>query len=174
MWLQASLPARAGGIGIRRAAQLAPSAFLASAAGSSDLVRQILPPHLQETPNPFLESALTTWQQGHDDPPPPNPTSHHQRAWDAPHIRASVLVHLYVIPTAVSTAEKRWTTQEPMDLGVATARAAILVMPQSMMSSSDPSMLQTSLATWSPRACTDPMANDLMACLSSHGREGGC
>ena len=45
-WLQASLPVRAGGIGIRRAAQLAPSAFLASAAGSSDLVRQILPPHL--------------------------------------------------------------------------------------------------------------------------------
>ena len=37
-WHQASLPIGAGGIGIRRAAQLAPSAFLASAAGCSDLV----------------------------------------------------------------------------------------------------------------------------------------
>ena len=37
-WLQATLPARAGGIGIRRAVQLAPSAYLVSAAGCSELV----------------------------------------------------------------------------------------------------------------------------------------
>ena len=43
-WTQASLPVGAGGIGVRRAAQLAPSAFLASAAGCSELVAQILPP----------------------------------------------------------------------------------------------------------------------------------
>ena len=43
-WLQASLPVCAGGIGIRSAAQLAPSAYLASAAGCADLVHQILPP----------------------------------------------------------------------------------------------------------------------------------
>ena len=42
-WLQASLPVCAGGIGIRSAAQLAPSAYLASSAGCTDLVHQILP-----------------------------------------------------------------------------------------------------------------------------------
>ena len=42
--LQASLPVRSGGIGIRRSVQLAPSAYLASAAGCSELIPQILPP----------------------------------------------------------------------------------------------------------------------------------
>ena len=42
-WLQASLPVGYGGIGVRRATQLAPSAFLASAAGSSALISRILP-----------------------------------------------------------------------------------------------------------------------------------
>ena len=43
-WTQASLPVWSVGLGIRSVAQLAPSAFLASAAGSSDLSRQLLPP----------------------------------------------------------------------------------------------------------------------------------
>ena len=47
-WSQATLPVKFGGLGFRSAVQLAPSAFLASAAGSSDLVRRILPSHLQE------------------------------------------------------------------------------------------------------------------------------
>ena len=37
-WVQATLPVRAGGLGILRATQLAPSAFLASAAGCKDLL----------------------------------------------------------------------------------------------------------------------------------------
>jgi hypothetical protein len=45
-WSQATLPVGYGGIGVRSAVQLAPSAFLASAAGSSDLVRRILPGRL--------------------------------------------------------------------------------------------------------------------------------
>ena len=48
-WSQASLPVRCGGLGIRSAVQLAPSAFLSSAAGSSDLVRRILPDRLDIT-----------------------------------------------------------------------------------------------------------------------------
>ncbi len=43
-WNQVSLPVKAGGLGIRSAVQLAPSAFLSSAAASSDLVHHILPP----------------------------------------------------------------------------------------------------------------------------------
>ena len=42
-WSQATLPVCFGGIGICKASQLAPSAFLASAAGSYDLINQILP-----------------------------------------------------------------------------------------------------------------------------------
>ena len=69
-WLQASLPVRVGGIGIRRATQLAPSAYLASAAGCSDLVHQILPPSPSPvSPNPLLEAALTSWKEGHSHPP---------------------------------------------------------------------------------------------------------
>ena len=41
-WLQASLPIRDGGLGIRRATSLALSAFLASAASTSDLQHGIL------------------------------------------------------------------------------------------------------------------------------------
>ena len=41
-WIQASLPAKHGGLGIRRAASLASSAFLASAASTRDLQDRIL------------------------------------------------------------------------------------------------------------------------------------
>ncbi len=51
-WSQATLPIRMGGLGIRRSVQLAPSAFLASAAATSDLVHHILPAHLQSLTTP--------------------------------------------------------------------------------------------------------------------------
>ena len=70
--------------------------------------------------------------------------------------------------------EMWWTIQEPTVLGVATARVAILAMPPSTRSSSDPLALQTSPATWNPQASTDLMENGLMACLSFRGREGKC
>jgi hypothetical protein len=41
-WIQASLPVRNGGLGIRRVSSLAPSAFLASAASTRDLQDKIL------------------------------------------------------------------------------------------------------------------------------------
>ena len=62
-------------LGVYRATQLAPSAFLASAAGSYNLINQILPaqwregPHMQETYDQLLRGALTAglvpgyWQQ---------------------------------------------------------------------------------------------------------------
>ena len=47
-WLQATLPVKmGGGLGIWSAVQLAPSAFLASAAASSALVHHIVPPAVQ-------------------------------------------------------------------------------------------------------------------------------
>ena len=61
VWTQATLLVSYGGLGIRSAVQLAPSAFLASAAGSSDLVHQILPSHFQDSPIPNYDDALIIW-----------------------------------------------------------------------------------------------------------------
>ena len=84
-WLQASLPVRSGGLGIRRAVQLAPSAFLASAAACSDLVSLILHTNICN-PGPVIEAAMALWCEGHENTPPPAPLSHQQRVWDAQRI----------------------------------------------------------------------------------------
>ena len=89
VWTQASLPVRSGGLGIRSAVQLAPSAFLAFAAGSSDLIHQILPPRLLDTPYSASIDALTVWSQGHAEPPPPTPACCRQEAWDNPRVCAT-------------------------------------------------------------------------------------
>ena len=83
-WSQATLPVGFGGIGVRSAVQLAPSAFLASAAGSSDLIRCILPDRLVGIPYPAVEDAKIVWSKGHDLPPPPHPAALRQKAWDTP------------------------------------------------------------------------------------------
>ena len=88
-WLHASLPVRAGGIGVRRAVRLAPSAYLASATGCSDLVSQLFPPHLQNYPDPHHEAALTLWKEGHSHPPPDHLASCKQKMWDAPKVEAT-------------------------------------------------------------------------------------
>ena len=78
-WTQASLPVKQGGLGIRSAVQLAPSAFLASAAGSSSLLSQIIPAHLQDSSLVARSEALSLWTLGHDSPPPPDPVAHAKR-----------------------------------------------------------------------------------------------
>ena len=88
-WAQASLPVRSGGLGIRSAVQLAPSAFLASAAGSSDLIHQILPPWLHDMPYSASNDALNIWSQDHTEPPPSAPICWRQKAWDNPWVRAT-------------------------------------------------------------------------------------
>ena len=82
-WLQASLPVKAGGIGIRRAT-------LASAAGCSSIVRQILPLPFIECADACTKAALVVWGEDHSHPPPPSPSSCHQKSWDAPKIKATV------------------------------------------------------------------------------------
>jgi hypothetical protein len=44
VWLQASLPVSSGGLGVCSTVQLAPSAFLASAAGCLALTKELDPP----------------------------------------------------------------------------------------------------------------------------------
>ena len=88
-WSQASLPVKAGGLGIRSAVQLAPSAFLSSAAASSDLVHLILPPRFGSQEVLHVGSALTSWSLDQDHPPPVAPASHHQKVWDTIKVSAT-------------------------------------------------------------------------------------
>ena len=81
-WAQATLPVKLGGFGIRCAAQIAPCAYLASTAASTDLVQHIVPPHLRDIPVPYRDEAETLWSKGHDHPPPVGTTQRHQKTWD--------------------------------------------------------------------------------------------
>ena len=80
-WTQATLPVWSGSLGIRSVTQLSPSAFLASAAGSSDLIHQLLPPRLRDAIYPEQKEALKVWRIGQSvacpychGPSPRNPT----------------------------------------------------------------------------------------------------
>ena len=87
-WLQASLPVSEGGLGIRSAAQLAPSALLASAAGCASLSKDILPTRLHCVLSPESAEALALWNAHVAVPPPESPDDCHQKAWDSPQVSA--------------------------------------------------------------------------------------
>ena len=57
-WNQASLPVKDGGLGIRSAVLLAPSAFLASAAGTTNLQGCILPMTIAIIPDSSIQSSF--------------------------------------------------------------------------------------------------------------------
>jgi hypothetical protein len=83
-WLQASLPIKLGGLGIRRVASLALPAFLASAASTLLLQDAILSqlPCLSDT---FLVSSLSTWSAVNGAMLPPGaPLPPNQSFWDRP------------------------------------------------------------------------------------------
>ena len=84
-WSQVTLPVCFGGIGVRRASQLAPSAFLASAAGSYDLINQILPAWFSGVPYIAVDATVIQWREGHNYPPPVSHSSSRQKAWDLLH-----------------------------------------------------------------------------------------
>ena len=83
-WTQASLPIHLGDLGIRSVTMLVPSAFLASAAGTSHIVQTLLPPMTLSTTRP-QEEALSLWKScsGSVDPPTGNATGT-QKAWNGP------------------------------------------------------------------------------------------
>ena len=89
-WTQATLPVKCGGLGIRSAVQLALSAFLTSAAGTSDLVHQFLQPRFTGIPYSGREDALSCWSLGHSEEPPSGDAAHQQKAWDTPRVHAQV------------------------------------------------------------------------------------
>ena len=75
LWIQASLPVRLGGLGSRSAIHLAPSAFLASVAGSLELVDCIVPSCSKPLSSSSSEVALTQWSKWHAHPPLTEPVS---------------------------------------------------------------------------------------------------
>jgi hypothetical protein len=80
-WIQASLPVAEGGLGIRSVASLAPSAFLASAAGTRNLQDAILLRCITSE-DKFIQPALAAWQLGHSDIPPTGASAVFQSKWD--------------------------------------------------------------------------------------------
>ena len=79
-WLQATLPVRSGGLGIRRAHQIAPSAYLASASGTAALVSVILPDRLQTVSDNHIPQALAAWAALGGAIPPSDVSATSQRA----------------------------------------------------------------------------------------------
>src|SRR5271163_4227970 len=86
-----------GGLGVRSAVSLASSAYLASAAGSSDLIIRLLPPHLHQLPpDASVTIALQSWRASVDASatPPEATLVGRQRAWDEPCCRKVALAVL--------------------------------------------------------------------------------
>ena len=82
-WIQASLPTGMGGLGVRRVSLLAPSAFLASAAGTRVLQDTILDlPSRLVSEDAEIESAQAMWPSLSACDPPAGAASHAQHSWD--------------------------------------------------------------------------------------------
>ena len=86
-WLQASLPVRDGGLGVRRVSSLATSAFLASAASTLHLQDQILAGCSCDV-DPIVAESSTVWSSLSSVPPLVSPSSEKQSAWDRPVVEA--------------------------------------------------------------------------------------
>ena len=82
-WEQATLPVGLGGLGIRSAVDVAPSAYLSSAHSSAQLVEAILPESHRTIPTPFVDEAKASWAAGHESEAPEDVAACKQRAWDS-------------------------------------------------------------------------------------------
>ena len=85
-WLQASLPANSGVLGIRSAVLLALSTYLASAAGSTPITMTILPPKFEPTLPSIKNAVLTKWKllTGDSSDLPSGTSASLQKSWDSP------------------------------------------------------------------------------------------
>ena len=92
-WLQASLPVKDGGLGVRKVAVLAPSAYLASAASTLRLQDAILTPGDRRlTLDVYVDAASSTWSVVSSSAELPQPPcSFKQSQWDRPIIDCEVV-----------------------------------------------------------------------------------
>ncbi len=99
-WAQATLPVKLGGLGIRSAVSVAPSAFLASVHSTSELVSEILPPTYAFQPAPFVDEAVSVWSVGHECLPPEDVAATSQKLWDFPRTASLAAERLLVDATS--------------------------------------------------------------------------
>ena len=101
-WLQASLPMRLGGLGVRSVSLLAPSAFLASAAGTTALQDMILSSISSVTD---LEVIRTQdfWSSLCNVDSPTGILARCQKSWDN---RALQTVHSALLANSMGTQDK--------------------------------------------------------------------
>ena len=85
-WEQACLPIREGGLGIRTAVSLAPSAFLASAVSSCELQQDILP-MISSLTDFDLSDNLIYWSNMNSAQPLVGDDARKQRSWDNVYIQ---------------------------------------------------------------------------------------
>ena len=78
-WLQASLPIKDGGLGVRRVSSLALPAFLASAAGTALLQTEILA-DCNVPEDSYWKNCLQLWSASDNETPDPLPLK--QPLWD--------------------------------------------------------------------------------------------
>ena len=81
-WSQATLPVRFGGLGVRRAVHLAPSAYLSSSTATAELVSAILPKSHLSLPVPSSDVALVKWSVDHNGSPPSSAGAKREKNWD--------------------------------------------------------------------------------------------
>ena len=101
-WLQATLPVGSGSHGFRSASSLAPSAFLASADGASDLMYQLLPPQLSSVPYHDKDCALSIWKSALPVDAAVPTTMNWQKSWDQPMVQHQLDTLLAGCPDQVS------------------------------------------------------------------------
>ena len=92
-WNQIALPVASGGLGIRRAMDIALPAFLSSVAGSHSLVYQLLPQSLHAvagTEDPIFNEAVYEWQYRTNTTLVQLPFASSQKVWDAPLVKVQV------------------------------------------------------------------------------------
>jgi len=87
-WLQAGLPIKQGGLGVREVHSLARPAYLASAASTLDLQTSVLTACPCATDSHF-ESHLSSWQADGGILPTSDPLPPKQSFWDKPGIMSA-------------------------------------------------------------------------------------
>lgn len=103
-FLQASLPVRDGGLGIRRASSLALSAFLASAAATSDLQSSILADCGVISCDPHVADMRLVWCSLSSADCPVGTFASKQRSWDEPLVSVSKSLLLHSVSDAHNKA----------------------------------------------------------------------
>ena len=105
-WIQASLPVKNGGLGVRRVSSLAPSAFLASAAGTCGLQDMILS-NCNASEDSAVNNVLDQWTIAHGMSgalPPTGLLSAKQHEWDKPTIAADIAKLYASLPDRLNQA----------------------------------------------------------------------